>query len=454
MFLLQKEIDAPHDNLNHHVLHACGEQDQDVILTHATILSHTFALPRFMDQYNFEYQDPTDTPITVPTAFQVSCDPSLHPKCTHNPMTIQCNQYPNLSHNLALPQFLAQHNYEDLDPIYTPSAVPTTLQAPSDDTYNPKCAHNPMETQCNQSQYPILMKQNCTHNPSTSQIKKSYHSNPVTFPYQPDPGERGLERSAAPTALVERDKRDLSSLAPPKGEMESSFSWTYLFKSPTSSTLCFGEPTLRKLNQVKLLCNPISSSLCDFTLGNLNQETEFYITKHTPPDHTGTPFFVPKPSSGTNQVSDCHSSLVTTSSSRWILDKPKIEVIKALIHHIGKNGEHFYGENSIHEYPKSWRHIKSNQNIGTNHGPNYTSNQCTLKEVDWGDKLKLNYTSYGCMLMEIDWGDKFNCTSCGCPMANWHESLLSEVDWGAHDSSVFLFLVNIDCDAKPNEFFI
>ena len=32
-----------------------------------------------------------------------------------------------------------------------------------------------------------------------------------------------------------------------------------------------------------------------------------------------------------------------------------------------------------------------------------------------------------------------------------NESLLSEVDWGAHDSSIFLFLVNIDYDAKPNE---
>ena len=80
--------------------------------------------------------------------------------------------------------------------------------------------------------------------------------------------------------------------------------------------------------------------------------------------------------------------------------------------------------------------------------------------------------------MEIDWGDKSNGTSYGCPMANWdghethptghntsevdcgghgpnpnhmNESLLSEVDWGAHDSSVFLFLVNIDYDAKPNE---
>ena len=64
--------------------------------------------------------------------------------------------------------------------------------------------------------------------------------------------------------------------------------------------------------------------------------------------------------------------------------------------------------------------------------------------------------------MEIDWGGKPNYTSYRCPMANWkghkthnpnhmNESLLSEVDWGAHDSSVFLFLVNIDYDETPNE---
>ena len=74
MFLLQNEIDAPHDNLNHHVIHSCEEQDQDVILTHATILSHRFALPQFMYQHNYEDQEPTDTPSTIPTAFQVSCE--------------------------------------------------------------------------------------------------------------------------------------------------------------------------------------------------------------------------------------------------------------------------------------------------------------------------------------------------------------------------------------------
>ena len=62
-------------------------------------------------------------------------------------------------------------------------------QPPSDDTYNPKCTHSLMEPQCNHSQYPILMKQNCTHNPSTSQVSKSYHPNPVPSPYPPDPGE-------------------------------------------------------------------------------------------------------------------------------------------------------------------------------------------------------------------------------------------------------------------------
>ena len=65
------------------------------------------------------------------------------------------------------------HNCDDLDPTDPPNAVPTALQAPSDDTYNPKCTHSLMETQCNHSQYPILMKNNCTHNPSTSQVSKA-----------------------------------------------------------------------------------------------------------------------------------------------------------------------------------------------------------------------------------------------------------------------------------------
>ena len=167
----------------------------------------------------------------------------------------------------ALAQFLTHLNCDDLDPTDTPIAVPTALQAPSDDTSNPKHTHSLMETQCNHSQYPILMKKICTHDPSTNQVSNSYNPHPVTFPYPPDPGEHVLETSSAPTTLVEQDKLDLSSLIPPKEEMESSFSWTCPFKSPTSSTLCFGEPAL----------------------GKLNQETDFYMTKH-----------MPKPSSGAN----------------------------------------------------------------------------------------------------------------------------------------------------------
>ena len=72
---------------------------------------------------------------------------------------------------------------------------------------------------------------------------------------------------------------DPPSLGSPKGEMASSFSWTSLLKSPTSSTLCFGDPTLAKLNQVKFLC-----------------ETELCITKYIPlcdpVVHTGTTFLL------------------------------------------------------------------------------------------------------------------------------------------------------------------
>ena len=74
-------------------------------------------------------------------------------------------------------------------------------------------------------------------------------------------------------------QHDLPCLASPEGEMASSFSWTSLFKSPTSRTLCCGDHTLAKLDQVKLLC-----------------ETDFCITKSIPlcdpVVHTGTIFLL------------------------------------------------------------------------------------------------------------------------------------------------------------------
>ena len=86
LFLLQKELDAPNNNLNHHNFHTC--ENQDDILIHATNLSNIFALPQFMVQHTCDDQEPTDDPIAVPTASQASCDHTLKPKCAHNPTDI------------------------------------------------------------------------------------------------------------------------------------------------------------------------------------------------------------------------------------------------------------------------------------------------------------------------------------------------------------------------------
>ena len=84
LFLLQKELDAPNDNPNHYDIHTCEIQDDIFIL--ATTLSNTFALPQFMAQHNYEDHDPTNDPSAVPTASQASCDHTIKPKCAHNPM--------------------------------------------------------------------------------------------------------------------------------------------------------------------------------------------------------------------------------------------------------------------------------------------------------------------------------------------------------------------------------
>ena len=86
LFLLQKELDAPNNNLNHYNFHTC--ENQDDILIHTTNLSNIFALPQFMAQHTCDDQEPTDDPIAVPTASQASCDHTLKPKCAHNPTDI------------------------------------------------------------------------------------------------------------------------------------------------------------------------------------------------------------------------------------------------------------------------------------------------------------------------------------------------------------------------------
>ena len=84
LFLLQNEIDAPNHNPDHYDIHTCETKDD--ILIHATNLSNTFALTKFMAQHNCGDQDPTDDPSAEPTASQASCDHTIKPKCAHSPM--------------------------------------------------------------------------------------------------------------------------------------------------------------------------------------------------------------------------------------------------------------------------------------------------------------------------------------------------------------------------------
>ena len=131
LFLLNQEIETPPDNLNHQYTHVCEKQGHDAFLIHTI----------------------------------------------------------NHSHNFALSQFMTQHNCEDLKPTYTPSTFSTFTQAPSDHTSSLTCAHNSMAAQCNQSQYPILLKQISAHNSSANQVSQANLSNSLTSQYPPDPWE-------------------------------------------------------------------------------------------------------------------------------------------------------------------------------------------------------------------------------------------------------------------------
>ena len=109
----------------------------------------------------------------------------------------------NLSHNFALPQFMAQHKCEDLEPTATPTIVPTFITASSGHTFDPICAHNPITTQCNQSQYLTSLNHICAHNPSASHVSQANLSNSLASPCPPDPGKHVLKKSA--TDLGEQD---------------------------------------------------------------------------------------------------------------------------------------------------------------------------------------------------------------------------------------------------------
>ena len=177
----------------------------------------------------------------------------------------------------ALPQFLTHHNCDDLDPTDTPSAVPTALQAPSDDTSNPKCTHSLMETQCNHSQYPILMEKICTHDPSTNQVSKSYHANPVPFPYPPDPGE--------PLPHVHMHEPKPSPhfrLDPPQGEDQP--------HDLTSDVFVYGRPNLDEFGNTPSMPTINFVDLLGSTFPLNGERDQLDVTDHkgpyTPPDTT------------------------------------------------------------------------------------------------------------------------------------------------------------------------
>ena len=98
---------------------------------------------------------------------------------------------------------MAQHTCEDLKSINTPSTFSTFTQASSDHTSNPICVHNPIATQCNQSQYLALLKHICAHKPSASQVSQANLSSSLTSQYPPDSGEHVLKESG--TEIGEQD---------------------------------------------------------------------------------------------------------------------------------------------------------------------------------------------------------------------------------------------------------
>ena len=99
----------------------------------------------------------------------------------------------NLSHNYALPHFMTQHSCEDLKCTDTPSIFSAFIQAPRDPISNPICAHNPMATQYNQTQYLTLLKQICAHNSYASQVSQANLSNSLSSQCLPGPGMHVLK---------------------------------------------------------------------------------------------------------------------------------------------------------------------------------------------------------------------------------------------------------------------
>ena len=91
LFLCNQEIDSQSDNLNHQDTHVCKNQGQDDFLFHATKLSHNLTLPQFMAQHHFEVLRPIDTPSIFSILTHASSDHTSNPICAHNLATSAIN---------------------------------------------------------------------------------------------------------------------------------------------------------------------------------------------------------------------------------------------------------------------------------------------------------------------------------------------------------------------------
>ena len=113
------------------------QSDSISVSPQATCNFETESLPEFKRQLDDINQEPTDTPSTIPTAFQAPRDATYNTECTHNPIAIQCNQYPNLVTTQHYPNFwhttiertwiplTLQLQYQPLSKL--PNIVPITL---------------------------------------------------------------------------------------------------------------------------------------------------------------------------------------------------------------------------------------------------------------------------------------------------------------------------------------
>ena len=134
---------------------------------------------------------------------------------------------------------MAQHNHGNKEPSDNPSALPTASQASCDHTLKPQCAHNPLDI-------PVQWSKFIHPNPKPSMTKPPFQID-VHVVYSPIasmnnkwtinlhdgyPLFQVLKSEGYIPPSLHILKHDLSSLAPPNGEMQSSFSGLVFSRVP------------------------------------------------------------------------------------------------------------------------------------------------------------------------------------------------------------------------------